>query len=124
MVGDDLRKLLILALMPILLLSIVSCSDKGNDSGAEKPSLMYEGKLYSISPQGKETYKFKPENDLEYVDTIKEAVGGTKLAQKDMQVSGNEDLVGCKVYISKLYPECVFVLDREGEYVAFSEVRD
>lgn len=36
-----------------------------------------------------------------------------------MQVSGNADLVGCKVYISKLYPKCVFVLDREGEYVVF-----
>ena len=116
------RKVIILALVPILLLTIVSCSAKGDDNGAKKPSLMYKGTLFSISPDKIDTYKFKSEEELEYTDTIKEAVDGTKLAQKDMQVSGNADLVGCKVYISKLYPKYVFVLDRTGEYVAFVEV--
>lgn len=116
-----MRNIIILALVPILLLTMVSCSTKGDDSGAKKPSLMYKDTLYSISPDKIDTYKFKPEEELEYADTIKEAVDGTKLAQKDMQISGNADLVGCKVYISKLYPNSIFVLDREGEYVAFVE---
>jgi uncharacterized pyridoxamine 5'-phosphate oxidase family protein len=36
--------------------------------------LMYKDTLYFISADKKDTYKLKPEEELEYVDTIQEAV--------------------------------------------------
>lgn len=114
-----LKKIFVLALASALMLSCVSCSNKDNDTGAHKPSLMYNGDLYSISSEKIGTYSFDSDNELELIGDIKDSVDGTKLAEKDMQISGNDDLVGCNVYVSKLYPKHVFVYDNEGNYVAF-----
>ncbi|AZK47976.1 hypothetical protein [Paenibacillus lentus] len=109
----------ILVLVPVLLLSFVACSEKGSDSGAHKPSLMYDGALYSISPEKNGTFNLDDRSKLQLVGVIEEAVDGTKVAEKDMQISGIDELVGCNVYLSKDYPQHIFVLDNEANFVAF-----
>lgn len=79
---------------------------------------MYGGKLYILSPDKVGTYKFENNENLILVGTINDSIDGTKFAEKDMQVSGNADLVKCDVFTSEEFPDYIFVYNN-GNYVAF-----
>lgn len=85
---------------------------------AYKPAIMYDSNLYLISSQNPDSFQID-ESELVCVGTIKDVIAGTSFPTKNFQSSGNEDLLGCDVYIVKKYPKEIFVYDHDGELFVY-----
>lgn len=104
----------------VLVLSCASCgnNNSGTDSGAYKPSIMYDDVLYSLTLEKPENLKIRKE-ELEYVGTVEEVISGTELPTKNFQANGNSELQNCDIYYSDSYPEYLFVFHKE-DYVIYA----
>lgn len=114
------KKIFTLILGYTLAFGCVSCgvNKQDNDNGAYKPSVMYNNTLYSISPYKSDAFDIEKEN-LEYVGVIEDVISGTSLPTENMQASGNNDILGCNVYLTDQYPNHLFVFEDNGEYYVY-----
>lgn len=85
---------------------------------AYKPAIMYESNLYLISSQNPDSFEID-ESELICVGIIEDIIAGTNLPTKNFQSSGNDDLLGCNVYIVEKYPEKIFVYDNGGKLFVY-----
>ena len=85
---------------------------------AYKPAIMYESNLYLISSQNPNSFEID-ESELICVGIIEDIIAGTNLPTKNFQSSGNDDLLGCNVYIVEKYPEKIFVYDNDGKLFVY-----
>lgn len=120
-----MKKVISILLCLFLVFSFSSCKksemDKnGTDSGAYKPSLMYDNVVYSLSSEKSENFTVNKDS-LEYVGTIKDTISGTELPTQNFQASGNSELLDCNIYFSKEHPDRLFVFYEDEHYYVYDK---
>ena len=93
-----------------------------SDNRAHKPHLMFEDILYGVSVPPSQTgiyYSLDIENP-QHMGTVESVINGMELPQKNKQVNGYDHLLDCGLYMTDIYPKHLFVLDNEGNYIAFA----
>ena len=120
-----MKKVIYIMLCLFLIFSFSSCkksesNKNGTDSGAYKPSLMYDNVVYSLSSEKSENF-IVDKDSLEYVGTIKDTISGTTLPTQNFQASGNSELLDCDIYSSKDYPDRLFVFCEGNHYYVYDK---
>lgn len=74
---------------------------------------MHHDVLYRISSNKADMFNIE-KNQLEHIGVIKDVIPGTSLPIENLQASGNDDILGCDVYSTDLYPNHLFIFDIHG----------
>lgn len=91
----------------------------GNDNGLYPPSVMINNEIYLLSGKSSESYNLSDSKSIKEIGSITNAISGSQLAKENFQVTGFTDLIICKIFTSVNYPNHLFILNEEGNYIAF-----